>query len=107
MNKTEKTIISCKQLQDGKLTPTAGRIVIYQNFIDISRGPSRDHNDLLRSLASKYRLRKDDVISNAIRLYWDRKGGDSFIVCPVRKLDEDMYYAKQEFHDKLVLSVAK
>ncbi|MCL2185973.1 MAG: hypothetical protein FWB86_09010 [Treponema sp.] len=98
-------IIFCKQLQDGKLTPTAGRIVIYKNFIDISRGPSRDHNDLLRSLASKFKLNKDDVISNAIRLYWDRKDKDSIIVCPVRKLDEDVYYMKQDFHDQLIMSV--
>ena len=95
-------ILFSKQLQDGKLTPTAGRIVIYKNFIDISRGPSRDHNDLLRSLASKYKLNKDDVISNAIRLYWDRKNNDSIIVSPVRKLDEDMYCAKQDFHEKLI-----
>ena len=98
-------ILFGKQLQDGKLTPTAGRIVIYKNFIDISRGPSRDHNDLLRSLASKYKLNKDDVISNAIRLYWDFKSKESIIVSPVRKLDEDMYYMKQEFHDKLINSV--
>ena len=97
-------IIFCKQLQDGKLPHTAGRIVIYSNFIDISRGSSRDHNDLLRSLASKYKLNKDDVISNAIRLYWDRKNKDSIIVSPVRKLDEDMYYAKEEFHEKLIRS---
>jgi hypothetical protein len=92
-----------KQLQDGKLTPTAGRIVIWQNYIEISKGPSRDHNDLLRSLASKYKLPKDDVISNAIRLYWDHVETDKIIVCPVRKLDEDMYCSKQEFHDKLVI----
>ena len=98
-------IIFCKQLQDGKLTPTSGRIVIYKSFIDISRGPSRDHNDLLRSLASKYKLNKDDVISGAIRLYWDHKDKNSIIVSPVRKLDEDMYYMKQDFHDTLIDSV--
>ena len=85
-------IIFCKLLQDGKLTPTTGRIVIYENYIDFSRGNSRDHNDLLRSLASRYKLPKDAVISNAIRLYWDYKDKDTVIVCPVRKLDEDMFY---------------
>ena len=102
LNGEKMNIIFGKQLQDGKLTSTAGRIVIYKNFIDVSRGPARDHNDLLRSLASKFKLNKDDVISNAIRLYWDFKNKDSIIVSPVRKLDEDMYYAKQEFHDKLI-----
>jgi hypothetical protein len=96
-------IIFNKQLQDGKLTPTAGRIVIYKNYIEISKGPSRDHNDILRSLASRFKLPKDDVISNAIRLYWDYVDAGKIIVSPVRKLDEDMYYAKQEFHDKLVV----
>lgn len=98
-------ILFCKQLQDGKLTSTTGRIVIYKNFIDISRGPTRDHNDLLRSLASKFKLNKDEVISNAIRLYWDYKNKDSIIVSPVRKLDEDLYYSKQELHEKLIISV--
>ncbi|MCL2792273.1 MAG: hypothetical protein FWD87_04205 [Spirochaetaceae bacterium] len=98
-------IIFGKLLQDGKLTPTSGRIVIYKNFIDISRGLSRDHNDLLRSLAARYKLNKDDVISNAIRLYWDYKNKDSIIASPVRKLDEDMYYAKQDFHNALIGNV--
>ena len=50
------------RLLDGKLTPTAGRIVIYKEYLEVSRGPSRDHNDILRSLASKYKLHKDSVI---------------------------------------------
>ena len=95
-------VIFNKTIQDGKLSPSCGRIVIYKEFIEISRGPSRDHNDLLRSLAAKYRLPKDAVISNAIRLYWDRKGSD-FIVCPVRKLDEDYFYAREELHKKMIL----
>jgi len=94
-------IIFNKTLQDGKLTSTSGRIVIYKEFLEISRGPSRDHNDLLRALASKFKLPKDLVISNAIRLYWDRKG-ENIIVCPVRKLDEDDFFAREEFHTKLI-----
>ena len=95
-------IIFCKILQDGKLTPTAGRIVIYKNYIDISRGPSRDHNDLLRSLASRNKLPKDDVISKAIRLYWDYKDKENIYVCPVRKLDEDMFFANEAVNTALV-----
>ena len=98
-------IIFCKLLQDGKLTPKCGRIVIYQNFIDISRGPSRDHNDLLRSLASKYKLPKDDVISGAIRLYWEYRDSKTIIVSPVRKLDEDMFYAKESFYSNLIKGI--
>ena len=100
------TVTFNKTLQDGKLTPTAGRIVIYKEYLEVSRGPSRDHNDILRSLASKYKLQKDSVISNAIRLYWDRKG-DTIIVCPVRKLDEDMYYAREEYHAALIAAAIR
>jgi hypothetical protein len=95
-----------KTLQDGKLTPTAGRIVIYKDTIEISRGPSRDHNDLLRALASKTRQPKDQVISNATRLYWDYKGGD-IVICPVRKIDEDQFYAHKELNEKLINSALK
>jgi len=94
----------CKALQDGKLTPATGRIVIYKNFIDVSRGTSRDHNDLLRSLAAKYKLPKDDVISNAIRLYWDYEDKNSITVSPVRKIDEEMFYASEEFNAALIKS---
>ena len=92
----------CKELQDGKLTLSCGRIVIFENYIDISKGLSRDHNDLLLSLASRYKLNKDEVISKAIRLYWDFLGKDSIIVSPVRKLDEEMYFQKKEFNDRLI-----
>ena len=98
-------IIFCKQLQDGKLTPTCGRIVIYKTFIEASRGPSRDHNDLLRSLASRFKLPKDDVISKAIRLYWDYRDKESIIVSPVRRLDEEQFYAQEDFNRKLIGSV--
>ena len=100
------TVTFNKSLQDGNFTPSSGRIVIYKEFLEVSRGPSRDHNDILRSLASKYKLHKDSVISDAIRLYWDRKG-EGIIVCPVRKLDEDMYYAHEEFYSKMILNAIR
>ena len=95
-------ILFSKTLQDGKLTPTSGRIVIYKDFIEMSRGPSRDHNDILRSLASKYKQPKDDVISGAIRLYWDYKDKQTIIVSPVRRLDEDMFYANEKLNSSLI-----
>jgi len=98
-------ILFGKYLQDGNLESTTGRIVIFRNFIDISHGNSRDHNDLLRSFASRFKLNKDEVISNAIRLYWEYGGKETVIVSPVRKLDEDMYCIKEEFYKKLILSV--
>jgi hypothetical protein len=95
-----------KTLQDGKLTPTSGRIVIYKDAIEVSQGPSRDHNDLLRALASKFRLPKDLVISGAARLYWDHTGKD-IVICPVRKIDEDQFYAQKEFNTKLICAALK
>jgi len=104
-------IIFNKSLQDGKLTKTAGRIVIYKEYLEISRGPSRDHLDLLNALARKFRLPRDPVISNAIRLYWDRVNTAAdknvIVVCPVRKLDEDMYFANEEFHKNIILKSYK
>jgi len=99
-------IIVNRSIQDGKLTATSGRIVIYNEFIEISRGPARDHNDLSRALASKYNQPKDHVMSNAIRFYWDRDG-NNIIVCPVRKLDEDEFLSREEFYIDLISSVMK
>ena len=100
-----------KSLQDGKLTKTAGRIVIYKEYLEISHGPSRDHLDLLNALARKFRLSKDLVISNAIRLYWDLvkngKENNIIVVCPVRKLDEEMYFANEEFHKNIIIKYYK
>lgn len=89
-------------LQDGKLDSTVGRIVIFNEFIEISRGPSRDHNDLLRSLASKFRLNKDEVISKAIRLYWCSYNRD-YIVSPVRKLDKNLFENHEDFYLSLIM----
>lgn len=95
-------VIFNKSIQDGRLSPTTGRIVIYKDYIEISRGPSMDHNDLLRAMASIYRLPKDAVISGAIRLYWDRSADRSIVVCPVRRLDEELFYEKEEFYKKMI-----
>jgi hypothetical protein len=89
------------EIKDGNLGPEVGRIVIFENFFEKSNGPSRDHNDLLRALASKFHLPKDDVISNANRFYWkrDKRG---LIISPVRKLDEDWVYSHKEFFVNLL-----
>ena len=75
-------------IQDGKLDSACGRIVIYGDAIMVGRNRVMDHNYLLRGLASKYRFKKDEVISNAIRLYF-RQEKDRIVVCGVRKLDDD------------------
>jgi hypothetical protein len=58
----------------------------------------------LRGLAYKYRLDKDDVISNAMRFYWKFQGND-IILCPVRKIDEDDFYRHEPFNTRVVLSL--
>jgi len=85
-------------IQDGLLRANDGRFVIYERFILKSEGKARDHNDLLRALASKYRLSKDEVISRAYRFYWRRLDRDAVQISPVRKIDEDFAYDhKAEF----------
>ena len=89
------------KVQDGKLDSDCGRIVIYQDKIIVSHMKTADHNYLLRGLASRYGLKKDDVISNAIRLYF-RNEGDKFIISEVRKLDYELFFRDKEFNSKLV-----
>jgi len=83
------------EIQDGKLSPDVGRIVMLEGLGMKSIGPSRDHNDLLRAFASKYHLYKDDVISHAHRFYY-RLDGDTLTVCPVMRVDEYWYDSNQE-----------
>jgi len=90
-----------KSIQDGSLTPDTGRIIIFKEFITHSNGPSRDHNDLLRSLAAKYHLPKDEVISKAIRLYW-KPAKEGITVSPVRKIDDDDFCRREDFHIEML-----
>jgi len=99
-------IVINRSIQDGKLNASTGRIVIYREFIEISRGPARDHNDLSRALASKYKQPRDMVMSNSIRFYYERDGNKT-IVCPVRKLDEDELLSRQDYYIDLIKSAIK
>jgi hypothetical protein len=98
-------------LQDGKLDSNTGRIVIYQNYILHSEGPARDHNDLLRSLAAKFRLDKDEVISRALRFYYTRQrdAGNNrvIIISPVRKLDDEDFLRDQKRYAALITGEVK
>ena len=87
--------------QDGYLSSDQGRIVIYNDKIQISHGNHPDHITLLQSLASKYHLDKDDVISSAIRLYYKRED-DAIIVSQNRRIDEDMLLKNTVFYAKLI-----
>ena len=93
-----------KSLQDGALSPDTGRIVIYpeQGYEPVgykSVGKTRDHNDICIALASKYRLKRSDVVGNALRYYW-KPMGKFIIISPVRQIDETwMYNNKKQFNE--------
>lgn len=101
-----KYFLSSSAIQDNYLTPNHGRIVIYGDKMLFSRGPSQDHNDLLRALASRYNLDRDEVIAKAIRLYYLRKD-NSFIISERRKLDYEMLMSNLEFYSKIIKSNLK
>lgn len=80
------------KIQDGNLSNNEGRIVIYKDYILVGFNSNMDHNYLLRGLASKYSLHKEEVISNAIRLYFRFENDlDRCIVCGRRKIDDEEF----------------
>jgi hypothetical protein len=74
---------------DGKLDYDTGRIVVFRDMIVRSNGPSRDHNDLITTLAARYRVPRSDVASRGYRFYWRPERRGLITISPVRKLDED------------------
>jgi hypothetical protein len=96
-----KKILYSPIIQDTKLSEEYGRIVIYKDELEYSSGPSRDHNDLLRSLASKYKFNKDEVIGNAIRLYYLRYD-DTIIVSERRRIDYEELSRNMKYYGELI-----
>jgi hypothetical protein len=78
-------------LKDGALDYDTGRIVVFDDYAIHSTGKARDHNDLIKALAAKYRLKQEDVYANAARFYW-QPARNGIIISPVRKIDEDWVY---------------
>jgi hypothetical protein len=104
----DKRYLYGKKIQDGSpllASPGCGRIIIYGKFISISRGPSMDHNDLLRSFIAQWGLQKkrDRVISRASRYYYYRENGIIYI-SPVRKTDDDDFMQNQALYTSLVVA---
>jgi len=79
------------KIQDGKLSYDTGRIIMYDGLGVKSNGPSRDHNDLIASFASKYRIPKSEVMSNGYRFYWRPLERGKINISPVRRIDEDWF----------------
>lgn len=60
-----------------------------------------DHNYLLRAFASRFGYKKDEVIANAIRLYF-RDNGDHVIITETRRIDEEKFFSNKEFNSNLI-----
>ena len=88
-------------IQDGKLDARCGRIVTYDGCMVVSHGPSADHNYLLRALSSRYKINRDEVISNAARLYW-RIEDYGIAVSGVRKIDDEYYDRRLSETEELI-----
>ncbi len=89
--------------KDGTLKSNQGRIVIYQDRVLISRGNSPDHMALLYGLASKNHFNRDEVVSNAIRLYYAIENG-VMIVSQNRRIDEDALLKNLTYYGRLILA---
>jgi hypothetical protein len=89
-------------IQDGRLSPDTGRIIVYGNYIIHSNGPSQDHNDLITSFAARYRIPRDNAASGGFRFYWRPVKKGLITISPVRKIDEDWVCNHIEFFNKLV-----
>jgi hypothetical protein len=98
-----------KEIQDGDprlKQNNAGRITIYRECISLTRGPSVDHNDLLRIMIAEWGLQKerDAVISGASRYYYLMENGTT-IISPVRRIDDNDFYDRREQYTRLIVSV--
>jgi hypothetical protein len=96
-----ETLYQSGYTKDGYLGRNSGRIIIYDDCVLISNGPSIDHNGLLRAFASRYRFPKDEVISNAMRLYYTIENG-KMIVSECRRIDGDMFERKEKYLIELI-----
>jgi hypothetical protein len=89
-------------IQDGKLSPDTGRLVIYKGFSIKSNGPSMDHNDLITALASSIKESRSNVAGNAYRFYWKPASQGRITVSPVRKIDMDWAQDNQDVFNRII-----
>ena len=87
-------------IQDGSLEG-CGRIVIYGNAIMTAYTNTMDHNYLLRGLASRYHINRDEVINNAIRLYFKYEDG-RVIISPRREIDSIAFNKDRAYYRDLI-----
>ena len=80
--------------KDGYLSHDSGRIIMYEDNVLFGWNRANDHNDLLRAFARRYGYKTNEIISNAIRLYFTRCG-NTLVVSECRKIDYD-YFTRNE-----------
>jgi hypothetical protein len=92
-------------IQDGELKD-CGRIIAHDGRILVSYNNRNDHNDLLRAFASRYQMNRDEVINEAVRLYF-RIDGQNVIVTGVRQIDNEKLKLGLGEYGKLIASVIR
>lgn len=88
-------------IQDGKLDDSCGRIVIYDDQLIVGYNRTMDHNYLLRSLAARYKFPVNDVINNAIRLYFKFDNGQ-IILSGVRDYDNRAFENRKSYYGRMI-----
>jgi hypothetical protein len=101
LTESKKYIYKPGHLQDGKLEFGDGRIVIYKDGIVISKNKANDHNELLRSLAGKFGFDKNEVIGNAIRMYF-KSYSDGYIFNGARRIDDDNFEKNKKAYLEMI-----
>jgi hypothetical protein len=95
------TIFVSGYTKDGYLGPASGRIIMYEDNVLIGWNSANDHNDLLRAFAQRYRYKKDEIVSNAIRLYFT-KVGNTLVVSECRRIDYDIFTKNEKRNLQLI-----
>jgi hypothetical protein len=92
-------------IQDGVLKD-CGRIVIHEDRILVSRNRMDDHNALLRAFASRHHVDRDEVVSNAVRLYF-RIEGDAVVVAGLRQVDNEAVRTDPNRYGRMIARVIR
>ena len=87
-------------IRDGYLNEGCGRFVLYEDYMLMTFNHAEDHNYLLRKLASRYRLPKNDVISNALRFYFCWNNNGTLTISGVSAKDDEII----AYYDKSIIS---
>lgn len=91
--------------KDGHLGPASGRVIMHEGNVLIGWNKNNDHNDLLRAFARRYRYDTNEVISNAIRLYFTRIN-NTMVISECRRIDYDDFTRNKNYNLQIILEEA-